>query len=80
MESSRFFQTDTEISEIEKEILWVFGKSIIEFESVLYVKFHTLTTEFILSEEQLRLHLMNLEQKGYVAFASFMGKRSWRKL
>ena len=66
--------------EIEQRILWAFGKSIIEFEATLYKKFQLIANEIILSMNDFREHLENMEARGLVASSDFEGIRSWSRL
>ena len=65
--------------EIEQKILWAFGHSIIEFEATLYEKFHILSGDIVLSMNDFRWHLENMEERGLVVATRFKGIRSWNR-
>jgi len=66
--------------EVEQKILWAFGKSIIEFEATLYLKFQLIARDIVLSMNEFRWHLENMEERGLVASSEFEGIRSWSRL
>ncbi|MFW9908453.1 MAG: hypothetical protein ACFFEF_07750 [Candidatus Thorarchaeota archaeon] len=63
--------------EIEQKILWAFGKARTEFESTLYQKFHLLSKDIVLSMNEFRWHLENMEERGLITSGEFRGIKSW---
>jgi hypothetical protein len=66
--------------EVEQKILWSFGNAIIEFESTLYEKFRIISGGIILSMNEFRWHLENMEERGILVSSKFLGLRSWSRL
>ncbi|MHA1907741.1 MAG: hypothetical protein ACW98Y_10645 [Candidatus Thorarchaeota archaeon] len=66
--------------EVEKLILWSFGKSIIEFEATLYEKFHILSEEIVLSKNEFLWHLENMAERHVLKSITFKGIPSWSRL
>ena len=66
--------------EIERIIIWSFGHSIIEFESVLYEKFHIIAKDFVVGKNEFLWHLENMEERGVLVSSKFKGVRSWSRL
>ncbi len=66
-------------SEIEKLIIWAFGKSIIEFEATLYEKFHLISGDIVLGKNEFIWHLENMEERGVLKSITFKGIRSWSR-
>ena len=64
---------------IEDKILLAFGHSIIDFEATLYEKFLQLTNGVAITCQEFKEHLTNMEERGIIVSADFMGKRCWSK-
>lgn len=64
---------------IEDAILLAFGNSIIDFEATLYEKFLQLTNGVAVTCHEFKEHLTNMEERGIIVSADFMGKRCWSK-
>ena len=64
---------------IEDTILLSFGHSIIDFEATLYEKFLQLTKGLVITCQEFRNHLANMEERGIIVSAEFMGKRCWAR-
>jgi len=65
--------------QIEDAILLSFGNSIIDFEATLYEKFLIVTNGLIVSCQEFKGHLENMEERGLVVSAEFLGKRCWAR-
>ncbi|TFG29205.1 hypothetical protein EU528_10015 [Candidatus Thorarchaeota archaeon] len=63
--------------EIEELILQSFGHSILEFEGTLYMKFLKLTNGLVVTCQEFKDHLKNMEERGIVIETEFLGKRCW---
>ena len=64
---------------IEDAILLAFGNSIIDFEATLYEKFLQLTNGVAITCQEFKEHLTNMEERGIIVSADFMGKRCWSR-
>ena len=64
---------------IEDTILLSFGHSIIDFEATLYEKFLHITKGLVITCEEFREHLANMEEREIIVSADFMGKRCWAR-
>jgi hypothetical protein len=64
---------------IEDTILLSFGNSIIDFEATLYEKFLHITKGFVITCQEFKDHLANMEERGLIVSAEFLGKRCWAK-
>ncbi len=64
---------------IEDAILLSFGHSILEFEATLYEKFLHLTKGLVLTCEEFKNHLRNMEERDLIVSAEFLGKRCWAR-
>ena len=64
---------------IEDTILFSFGHSIIDFEATLYEKFLRLTNGLVITYQEFKDHLENMEDRGIVVSADFIGKRCWAR-
>lgn len=64
---------------IEDTILLSFGHSIIDFEATLYEKFLHITKGLVVTCEEFREHLANMEDREIIVSADFMGKRCWAR-
>lgn len=64
---------------IEDTILLSFGHSIIDFEATLYEKFLHITKGLVVTCEEFREHLANMEEREIIVSADFMGKRCWAR-
>lgn len=62
---------------IEDAILLSFGHAIIDFEATLYEKFLRLTNGLVVTHQEFEEYLANMEERGIIASAEFMGKRCW---
>jgi len=63
--------------QIEDAILLSFGHSIIDFEATLYEKFLMVTKGVVITCQEFREHLGNMEDRGLIVSAEFLGKRCW---
>ncbi|MFW9851161.1 MAG: hypothetical protein ACFFF4_18695, partial [Candidatus Thorarchaeota archaeon] len=63
-------------SEVEKLIIWAFGKSIIEFEATLYEKFHLISGDIVLGKNEFVWHLENMEERHILKSITYKGIRS----
>ena len=64
---------------IEDTILLSFGNSIIDFEATLYEKFLHITKGLVITCQEFKDHLANMEEREIIVSADFMGKRCWAK-
>ncbi|MBY8998239.1 MAG: hypothetical protein KGD60_10930 [Candidatus Thorarchaeota archaeon] len=64
---------------IEDTILLSFGHSIIDFEATLYEKFLHITKGLVITCEEFKDHLKNMEERGLVMLVDFLGKRGWSR-
>lgn len=64
---------------IEDTILLSFGHSIIDFEATLYEKFLHITKGLVITCQEFKDHLNNMEERGLILSADFLGKRCWAK-
>jgi len=64
---------------IEDTILLSFGHSIIDFEATLYEKFLHITKGLVITCEEFKEHLANMEEREIIVSADFMGKRCWAR-
>lgn len=64
---------------IEDAILLSFGHSILEFEATLYEKFLHLTKGLVLTCQEFKNHLRNMEERDLIVSAEFLGKRCWAR-
>jgi len=64
---------------IEDTILLSFGHSIIEFEDTLYEKFLHITKGLVITREEFKNYLENMEERGLVMLVEFFGKRGWSR-
>jgi hypothetical protein len=64
---------------IEDAILLSFGHSIIEFEATLYEKFLRLTRGVLVTCQEFKDHLENMEERGIIVSSEFMEKRCWSR-
>ena len=64
---------------VEDAIILSFGHSIIEFEATLYEKFLRLTNGVVTTCEEFKEHLQNMEERGLIISAEFLGKRCWSR-
>jgi hypothetical protein len=64
---------------IEDTILQSFGHSIIDFEATLYEKFLHITRGLVITCQEFKDHLNNMEERGLIVSADFLGKRCWAK-
>ncbi len=65
--------------QIEDAILLSFGHSIIDFEATLYEKFLQITKGLVITCQEFRDHLANMEERELVVSAEFLGKRCWAR-
>ncbi|MHA1966039.1 MAG: hypothetical protein ACXACG_12455 [Candidatus Thorarchaeota archaeon] len=65
--------------QIEDTILISFGNSIIDFEATLYEKFLLLTKGLVITCQEFKEHLANMEERELIVSAEFMGKRCWAR-
>ena len=70
-------QDSDESDELYEEVLWAFGKSLVDFESNLYIKFHTIQTKFILDKNSFHEVLMRMEHSNMIKSGSFLGMQTW---
>ena len=73
------YQESDESGELYEEVLWAFGKSLVDFESDLYIKFHTIQTRFIFDQDSFHEVLMRMEHSNIIKSGSFLGMRTWTK-
>jgi hypothetical protein len=64
---------------IEEAIMLSFGHSIIEFEATLYEKFLRLTNGVVVTCKEFKEHLRNMEERGLIISAEFIGKQCWAR-
>ena len=64
---------------IEDDILLSFGNSLIDFEATLYEKFLVVTKGFSVTYPEFREDLENMEERGLVVSAKFLGKPCWAR-
>lgn len=64
---------------VEDAILLSFGHSILEFEATLYEKFLHLTKGVVITCREFKDHLKNMEERGLIVSAEFLGKRCWSR-
>ncbi|MFW9769202.1 MAG: hypothetical protein ACFFF9_11155 [Candidatus Thorarchaeota archaeon] len=64
---------------VEDAILLSFGHSILEFEATLYEKFMHLTKGVVVTCKEFKEHLKNMEERGLIVSAVFMGKPCWAR-
>jgi len=64
---------------IEDTILLSFGHSLIDFEATLYEKFLLITKGLVITCQEFKDHLDNMEERGLIVSADFLGKRCWVK-
>ena len=64
---------------IEDAILLSFGHSIIEFEATLYEKFLQLTKGVVVTCQEFKEHLANMEEREILVSSEFIGKRCWSR-
>jgi hypothetical protein len=64
---------------IEDTILLSFGHSIIDFEATLYDKFLLLTKGLVITCQEFKEHLENMEERGIIIATDFLGKRCWAR-
>lgn len=68
-------------SEIESDIIRSFGWAIVELEETLYQRFlHLSARRSIMTPEAFRLHLKEMEAKGWISPIHLHGLRGYRKL
>ncbi|GAG83313.1 unnamed protein product [marine sediment metagenome] len=65
--------------EIEDTILLSFGHSHLEFEATLYLKFLIITKRLDVTYREFQDHLMNMEDRGIIISAEFLGKKCWTR-
>jgi hypothetical protein len=64
---------------IEDAMLLSFGNSIIDFEATLYEKFLLVTNGLAVTCREFKEHLENMEYRGLITSAEFLGKRCWAR-
>ncbi|MFW9793489.1 MAG: hypothetical protein ACFFEE_04245 [Candidatus Thorarchaeota archaeon] len=64
---------------IEDAILLAFGHSILEFEATLYEKFLRLTNGVVVTCQEFKEHLKNMEERSLIVSAEFLGKQCWAR-
>jgi hypothetical protein len=64
---------------IEDSILLSFGHSILDFEATLYEKFLHLTKGLVVTCQEFKEHLKNMEERNLIVSAEFLGKRCWAR-
>ncbi|MFW9927506.1 MAG: hypothetical protein ACFFDM_12205 [Candidatus Thorarchaeota archaeon] len=64
---------------IEDAILLSFGHAILEFEATLYEKFLHLTNGVLVTCQEFKDHLKNMEERELVVSAKFLGKQCWAR-
>ncbi|MFW9794448.1 MAG: hypothetical protein ACFFEE_09105 [Candidatus Thorarchaeota archaeon] len=64
---------------IEDAILLSFGHAILEFEATLYEKFLHLTNGVLVTCQEFKDHLKNMEERDLVVSAKFLGKQCWAR-
>ena len=64
---------------IEDTIILSFGHSIIDFEATLYEKFLHITKGLVITCQEFKEHLANMEERGLVMSVEFLGKRGWSR-
>ena len=64
---------------IEDTILLSFGNSIIDFEATLYEKFLHITKGLVVTCEEFKGHLSNMEERGLVMSVEFLGNPGWSR-
>ena len=64
---------------IEDAILLSFGNSVIDFEATLYEKFLYITKGLAVTCTEFKEHLENMEDRGLIVSAEFLGKRCWAR-
>jgi hypothetical protein len=64
---------------IEDAILLSFGHSQIDFEATLYEKFLRVTNGLVVTCQEFKNHLANMEERGLIVSAEFLGKRCWAR-
>jgi len=64
---------------VEDAILLSFGHSILEFEATLYEKFLHITKGLVVTCKEFKEHLKNMEERGLIIAAEFMGKPCWAR-
>jgi hypothetical protein len=62
---------------IEDAIMLSFGHAIIEFEATLYEKFLHLTNGVVVTCDEFKEYLQNMEERGLIVSSEFLGKRCW---
>ncbi|MHA2353063.1 MAG: hypothetical protein ACXABX_08085 [Candidatus Thorarchaeota archaeon] len=65
--------------QIEDAILLSFGNSLIDFEATLYEKFLYLTKGLLVTCQEFKAHLANMEERELIVSAEFLGKRCWAR-
>lgn len=64
---------------VEDAILLSFGHAILDFEATLYEKFLHLTKGLVVTCKEFKEHLKNMEERGLIISAEFMGKQCWAR-
>ncbi|MFX1559891.1 MAG: hypothetical protein ACFFBL_04840 [Promethearchaeota archaeon] len=62
---------------IEDLIILSFGHAIIEFEATLYEKFLRLTKGVLVTCNEFKAYLQNMEERGILVSSEFLEKRCW---
>ena len=62
---------------VEDFIILSFGNAITEFQSTLYEKFLHLTDGLIVTCNEFKAHLQNMEERKIVTSTEFLGKPCW---
>ncbi|MHA1943616.1 MAG: hypothetical protein ACW96M_04380 [Candidatus Thorarchaeota archaeon] len=64
---------------VEDAIMLSFGNSILEFEATLYEKFLHLTNGLVVTCQEFKAHLKNMEERNLIVSAEFLGKECWAR-
>jgi hypothetical protein len=73
------YHESDESEELYEEVLWAFGKSLVDFEPDLYIKFHTIQTKFILDENSFHEVLVRMAHSNIIKSGIFLGMQTWTK-
>jgi len=65
--------------QIEDTIILSFGHAILEFEATLYEKFLRLTNGIVVTCQDFKEHLKNMEERNLIVSAEFLGKQCWAR-
>lgn len=64
---------------VEDAIILSFGNAILEFEATLYEKFLRLTKGLVVTCQEFKDHLKNMEERELIVSAEFLGKQCWAR-